>query len=48
MTDDDAGRRGVKNCDFWMTSFVNDPLQAITQLKYLVFKKSKVNINVKF
>ena len=27
MTDDDAGGRGgVKNGDFWMTSFVNDHL----------------------
>ena len=28
MTDDDAGGRGGggKNGDFWMTSFVNDPL----------------------
>ena len=25
MTDDDAGG-GDKNGDFWMTSFVNDPL----------------------
>ena len=25
MTDDDAGGGG-KNGDFWMTSFVNDPL----------------------
>ena len=25
MTDDDAGGRGGKNGDFWMTSFVNDP-----------------------
>ena len=26
MTDDDAGGEGVKNGDFWMTSFVSDPL----------------------
>ena len=26
MTDDDAGGGGGKNGDFWMTSFVNDPL----------------------
>ena len=25
MTDEDAGGRG-KNGDFWMTSFVNDPI----------------------
>ena len=25
MTDNDAGGEGVKNGDFWMTSFVNDP-----------------------
>ena len=30
MTDDDAGGRGVKNGDFWMTSFVNDPLALVT------------------
>ena len=31
MTDDDAGGRGVKNGDFWMTSFVNDPLKSFVK-----------------
>ena len=41
MTDDDAGGGGGKNGDFWMTSFVNDPI-----LLFVIILKI-VNLGIK-
>ena len=44
MTDDDAGGggEGGKNGDFWMTSFVNDPLYHQFKIFLLSLSKNTV------
>ena len=37
MTDYDVGGEGGKNGDFWMTSFVNDPLPQIFRAMVYLF-----------